>query len=181
MNERQIRLDELCTRLQKLERDNRRLKVVGCLLGLIAASLLLMGQGKTPQTIEAERVVLKDANGKVGAELAMDRFGSKLILHDQYGRPVVTLIGSDTPSLGLIRGEKSIGLAISENATTIGLYGKDTGLFHGIRAGVSLIDDVAAFSLYDKSGIEHVTLETDSNGPSITLRDKGLNVIWNAP
>jgi hypothetical protein len=185
------RLSELCSRLEVLERENRMIKSIGCLLALVAASLFLMAQAKSDRTIEAQRFVLKDANGKLGGVLEMDKLGARLVLNAPNGLNTAILTGSTAPSLylngeaatlGLIRGEKQIAMTVNESSTTFGLYGKDTGPFRGIQVGLSVVNDVSALSLYDKNGSERVTAEANpSHGPSVTLRDRSGNTIWNAP
>ncbi len=66
--------DHLTRRLDRLERENRRLKVVGGLALLGMAALTVMGQ--TPptsvaNTLEAERFVLRDNAGNVRATLGL--------------------------------------------------------------------------------------------------------------
>ncbi len=59
-------------RLNRLERENRRLKTVGVLALAVMAAVVLMGQAtgsKVPKVIEAEKFVVKDANGAVRAIL----------------------------------------------------------------------------------------------------------------
>ena len=114
-----LHLCEVRSRLEKLERENRRIKTIGCLVALIAISLFVMGQAKSDRTLEAQKFVLRDASGRVGGELAMDRFGATLTLRDRNGRPVMALIGSDSPSLSLIRGEESFSVAFPENGVTL--------------------------------------------------------------
>jgi len=54
----------LTKRVGRLERENRLLKLIGigCALGL--AVLLLVGADKTPRTIEAEKIILRDSQGR---------------------------------------------------------------------------------------------------------------------
>lgn len=52
-------------RLDKLERQNRRLKQAGAVVLVLAAALLLMGQASPNRTVEANEFVLKNANGDV--------------------------------------------------------------------------------------------------------------------
>jgi hypothetical protein len=212
MENHDVRLAEFSSRLEKLERENRWLKGIGCLSALLLASMILIGQAKSDRTVEAQSFVLKDASGKVGGSLEMDKVGAKLSLNAANGFPAVILTGSNAPSLrldgeaaslGLIRGEQQIGLAVNENSTTVGLYGKDTGPYHGILAGLSVINGNPGFSLYDSNGIERVTVDATSHTqgvtlrnaksrtqaifgtvdskPSVVLMDKDENIIWNAP
>src|ERR1019366_10276942 len=88
----------------------------GALACLVAvASFGLMGQSQRkpakapaapsapaftmPKNIEAESFVLKDANGKVRAELSMGGTGPSLKLRDQSGTALVTLsLNDDKPA-----------------------------------------------------------------------------------
>jgi hypothetical protein len=185
MADSELRFCEICSRLEKLERENRRLKTMGGLAALMVVSLFLMGQARSDRTLEAQRFVLKDASGNVGAELAMDRLGARLVLNAPNGYPVVSLTGSETPSLNLngvapsldlTAGEKSIHLAASESTVTLGLYGSHSGRFGGIRVGLSVTSDVPALSLYDKNQRERILVEMNEKfGPSVILRDTQEN------
>ena len=58
-------------RLARLEHENRRLKVTGLLAAVVAASVLLMGQTRPTQRIEAETFAVKDRRGVVVAALGV--------------------------------------------------------------------------------------------------------------
>ena len=58
------KLATLMGRVEKVERENRRLKCAAALVVLIAAAGLLMGQAMpASKTVEAEAFVLRDASG----------------------------------------------------------------------------------------------------------------------
>jgi len=66
MNEPTI--NNIVHRLDRLERENRRLKRIGALVLVGIAAVVLMGQAKpskVPKVIEAQEFVLKDSNGGV--------------------------------------------------------------------------------------------------------------------
>ena len=86
---------DLVTRLERLERENRRLKQAGALAVLLCCSVFLMGQVKTRQVkprtvrpVEAEQFVLKDIEGKKRAELLMEAGGPGLVLYDHEGNRI---------------------------------------------------------------------------------------------
>jgi len=117
--------DAILARVERLEKENRRLKhgALACLVAI--ASIGLMGQatqtgpatqtGQTPrkttkstraatpapapfvmpQNIEAQSFILKDPNGKTRAELSMGGTGPSLKLLDQSGSALVTLSLND--------------------------------------------------------------------------------------
>lgn len=61
----------LARRLDRVERENRRLKGAGVVALALVAAMVLMGQATGSKVIEAERFVLKDKDGKVRAELGL--------------------------------------------------------------------------------------------------------------
>ena len=77
-------LDQLADRLNKLERQNRRLKQFGgCLLAVMGLALLSAAQRQSP--IEAGQLVLRSGAGKDRARQEMLRF------LDENGRNVATM------------------------------------------------------------------------------------------
>jgi hypothetical protein len=121
-------MDTILARIEKLERQNRRLKqgalILAIAIGSIAATGGLMGQTQhrkkttkpkpaaaaptpappeVPEKLEAESFVLKDASGRERAELAMAGTGPALRLLDQSGSALVTISLNDgTPSGPLV-------------------------------------------------------------------------------
>ena len=66
-------LDTLTQRLDRLERENRRLKIAGAILLLALAVVGSMGQvlpKAVPKAVVAEQFVLLDQNGKPRAGLS---------------------------------------------------------------------------------------------------------------
>lgn len=85
--------DTLTQRLDRLERQNWRLKQMAGLILVGIAALVLMGEAlPKSRTVEAEEFVLKDASGRVRAILGADRFSGEgepqhgLFLYDASGR-----------------------------------------------------------------------------------------------
>jgi hypothetical protein len=84
-------------RLARLERENRRLKVAGLLAVLAVASVILSGQTRVPQRIEAESFVVRNPYGQVVATLGTTQtpgpqqgYG-ELTLEDTQGNHTVAL------------------------------------------------------------------------------------------
>jgi hypothetical protein len=106
---------QLEIRIGRLEAQNRRFKLGALTLLVAFVSVSLLGQVKpphksapkagatsasagTPDQLEAHSFVLKDANGKVRAELSMNGTGPGLKLRDANGVPLVTLaLNDDSP------------------------------------------------------------------------------------
>lgn len=95
-------LDVLTKRIDRLERENRRLKRVGVVVLVGLAAIGLMGQA-AGRTVEAERFVLRDASGKARGAWGVAGGGTALFLLDQDGKHRVELsLGSDgSPSFVL--------------------------------------------------------------------------------
>ena len=74
-------------RLNSLEKQNRRLRQAGVLVLIGIGALLLTGQVVPPnRTIEAQKFVLTDTEGRSRGEWSADRTRSELALYDQEGR-----------------------------------------------------------------------------------------------
>jgi hypothetical protein len=80
-------LEVIRQRLEKLERENRRLKRAGSLGLLVVAAGFLMAQGKYNRRIEAEEFILTDAHGSERAELAWKDQAPRFLLLDAQGQP----------------------------------------------------------------------------------------------
>ena len=87
MSEQAIELSTIVTRLERVERENRWLKLAGVVLLLGAGALVLMGQAQASRTVEAQRFILRDQEGKIIAELTMDaRNSPSLAFYDGAGK-----------------------------------------------------------------------------------------------
>ena len=94
-------------RLEKLEKQNRRFKQIGTLALILLGSVLLMGQTSPRRTIEANRFVLKDANGKSRAEWTASPSVAALIFDNDAGYASLVLqVDNDNPSLVLYKDKK---------------------------------------------------------------------------
>lgn len=94
MSETTDKKDPILARIERLERQNSRLKrgALACLVAIMSVGLMGQTQRKTtrpaasapaaapvlPKNIEAESFILKDANGHVRAELSMGRDWTEL-------------------------------------------------------------------------------------------------------
>jgi hypothetical protein len=76
----------LAARLEKLEKQNRRIKGIGIVLLVLAAALVLMGQTPGHRTVEANEFVLKDADGTVRGRWSVAALGPRFVLLDATGK-----------------------------------------------------------------------------------------------
>lgn len=126
-------MQAILDRLEKVEKQNRRLKRVGFAVLVLVTAVLAMSQARPNRVVEAEQFILKDANGKTRGELAIDSAGtSTLTLRDAKGWPVVTLRAGEQPFLNLARPDTTDQGMLSMNKDTYGLvlYGDK------VRAGL---------------------------------------------
>jgi hypothetical protein len=101
-------LEVIRQRLEKLERENRRLKRAGSLGLLVVAAGFLMAQGKYNRRIEAEEFILTDAHGSERAELAWKDQAPRFVLLDAQGKaqpaPGATLLAENVGTGALPQG-----------------------------------------------------------------------------
>jgi len=107
-------LNAVLERLSRLEKQNRRLKWMGVTALAAASAIFLTGQAEpAPRTVEAQKFVLKDAQGNVRGWMSTIGKGSELTLEDVNAQPMIRLIVStDTSDVHLFGGPKS-GLDLS--------------------------------------------------------------------
>ncbi len=72
MHRETMELDELLSRLERVEKENRRVKQIMITGLLVLCSAFIMGQSRPSKTIEAERFIVKDGSGKTRGEFGMD-------------------------------------------------------------------------------------------------------------
>jgi hypothetical protein len=88
-------------RLDRLERENRRLKRAGVVVLALIGAVVLMGHVVGEKVIEAERFVLLDSSGQPRAVLAVAKSGSGLYLYDEKGKLRAGLVGGTADGTGL--------------------------------------------------------------------------------
>lgn len=81
-------------RLEKLERQNRRLRRIGGLIILSVAGVFLMAQARPSRTLEANEFILRDSHGKeraalktVGGEPSVNFYGELQVRFCDVGGP----------------------------------------------------------------------------------------------
>jgi len=93
-------IETLARRLDRVERENRRMKMVGAVALAVIVAVVLMGQaasklappGKPGKIVGAEQFIVHDARGGVRAELGTLPNGTvRLVLYDR-GNPGETRV-----------------------------------------------------------------------------------------
>ncbi len=154
-------MDNIVQRLDRLERENRRLKRMGALVAVGIAAVVLMGQAKPSKeakVIEAEEIIIRDKNKQIRVSI------SSLGIH-VLNAEEVTSVFSD----GITLGTRKLRLMVLSNTST----GPSLSLVDrqgNIRAllGASL----------EMTGTGVVTRRAES---SLALFDQKEEVIWKAP
>ena len=180
-------LTAVVARLEKVERQNRRLRRAGIAVLVLAAAGLLMGQA-TPKAriVEAEGFFLKDEKGNIRALLGVNKVGPGLEgpglgLFDEKGKLRALLaVGKEGPGLALFDKDDKprIGLGIMVKDVPV-LYLSDENGKVRARLGVNK----AGPELYvsDENGKPRAGLAVVKAGPVLRLSDENGKTIWSTP
>ncbi len=167
-------LKGLTVRLQKLEKQNRRLKGVGGLVLALTCSLFLIGQAAPKsQTLEAERFIVKDKAGIVRATLGTNTDGSLILalFYENSKEAVVLSVHKGMAGLGVHdeRGGRA-GLWVVDGAPGLSLQSRDGTVRTTLALGNK---DSPILSLFDARGELRAMLGMDEAGsPALGLRHK---------
>ena len=194
MTSHRPKLQAITERLEKLEEQNRRLKWGGVTIFAIFAALYapgLMGQAApSPRVVEAQKFILKDANGNVRGWMGVIGEGSELTLGNAHAQPMMELMvstdASDLHFFGTRKSGMNLGVNSGDPAFSM-IDAEGSG-----RAGVAFANDGPSLTLEDAKGFSTVVgttqLETPANGEahhtsaaSVIFFDKNKKVIWQAP
>jgi len=123
---------------------------------------------RSPKTLEAEELVLKDAAGKVGVRMSATPIGSKLTLYGESGeeRVLVSVLG-EQPAIILCdaKGKTQATLIVGEDGPCLALEGKE-----GTPGATLMVkDDHAFLGLSDTSGKVRAVLCVKGNEPLVYL------------
>lgn len=170
-------LETLLCRVERLEKENRRLKRGALAFVLLIASIGLMAQTRQspptssqrqkgrapapapapagPTAVEAQAFILKDSNGHVRAELGLTGSSPSLKFKDESGSALVTLaLNSDAPGGPLLllsdpQHHASVALSVLEHA---GPQFSLTGERADIQLHMGVAPDGTTLELSDKDG-----------------------------
>ena len=151
----QPQLEGLTGRLERLERQNRRLRLGGALILVGIVSVATMGQGRAPgHAVEAQRFVVKDARGRTRAVLGATADGPGLNLYDPDGnaRAALALNTENTSRLGFYdrQGKSRLVVDVAEDGTsTVGFYDKAGKAHAHLRVAP---DGSPVLGFFDKDG-----------------------------
>ena len=137
--------------LEKVERNKRAIKQAGAVMLLLLGSIVVWSFTKS-RTVEAERFVVRDGNGKMWAELGADGDGSFLHLFGPNGKVRVAVTST-------------------AEGPTIALFDEEMQQ----RAELDLRPDGSTLHFYDQDGKRRVALGNTVLGPGLLLSDGNGN------
>jgi hypothetical protein len=158
-------------RLRKLERQNRRLRLI-VYSGLVAvAGGVLMAQTRPARTIEAERFVVRDGAGNVRAEFGLNDDGMPRLAMYQAAQDIESIwlgVQDAVPLLTLQRvghtfqSQLTEGLFFVRGANSGGLSLRDR--FGSTRARINWPGREVSLGLYSPEGETRVVAALDAQG-----------------
>src|SRR5215469_5099144 len=189
MPEKLPEMTVILSRLEKLEKESRRLKRGGATCLLVAACVALMAQARTNRTVEAEKFVLHDAAGNVKGVWSVGAWEGQpfpaLVLNDAAGKPQVLLMGgagSVSPSLGVTyNGESS---SLSESGLHV--FGKNAHATVFASEGIANVEASGRDGFKTTMGSTQLQVINsgemrETSAASIVLFGKEGKVLWSVP
>jgi hypothetical protein len=176
-------LQILFSRIERLERQNRFIKRSAVSVGVLLGSILLMGQVRPNRTIEAERFVVRDSNGKVRAAFGMepsDSSGATLSL----GSTGITTVGAEEKNVIYLHAGSDLAWLIMRSPGSNEAF--------NVRVGSHDTQPSPQLSVSDRQGYELDLGKTDlltsrtgeshqTSAASVVMFGKDKNVLWSAP
>ena len=177
-------LATLVARLEQVERENRRLRRAGVMIVLLAVAGLLMGQASPPRrTVEAERFLVRDSQGRIRAELGVFEKGvTRLRLLDTVGnaRAILAVTEEGLPALALLdRGQARLMVTADHEGTAgITLFDQAGKMW----VALTTFAQRAGLLAFDQAEKRRVLLGAHRDGsPEIEITDQTGKVILRAP
>jgi hypothetical protein len=171
MESKTAEMQHLMERLERVERQNRWLVCGGLVLVLLCGSVLLMAQKPLAQDVEAQKFVLKDAEGKERAELHMTDSGPELALlsSSPSGAEAHLNLNNGAPGLVLrgVNGKAAL-LRVDEDGPSLALISKkQDGVWF---AGLDIAEDEGPrLKLARENG--GLSAAVHPEGPNLSLLD----------
>jgi len=174
-------------RLERLEKENRRMKKIGIVAIVFASVLFISGQAKTNKVVEANEFRLLDASGKERATLDVFRGQPELFIRSLNGESDV-LLGTDTSGpfliMGPLTGKATVTLKPDDLALE-GPVGKLRVALNREAGGPNLtVEDNEGYStVLGRSDLLPTKTAKREQTPaaSLVLFDKDKRVLWAAP
>jgi hypothetical protein len=183
---------QLASRLERLERDNRRLKGFAAVALVLAAALAaIYASGPTPQKFTAHEFDVVDDSGAVRVKLDASKGEPEVVLLDSKGnrRVVTALVGGLIPAIALLdaQGMTRMQMDLTLDMPTIALIGAQGNMVkvgldsgepdivlsggQGNAAEMALHSGEPDINLFDGQGKQGIRIAIASGKPEIWLRD----------
>ena len=184
-------LNIILERIRELEVQNRRLKKWNVVILTSLCVIILMGQAMpSPHVVEAQKFVLKDAEGNVRGWMGTIGKGSELNLGNVNAQPMMRfVVGTDSSLLHLFGSHQSgMSFGLDSGTPDISIVGAEgTG-----AARVAFGDFGPSLTLTDAKGLSAavgaVQFDKLTSGKarqpsaaSLLLLDQDKKIIWQAP
>ncbi len=178
-------METLARRLDRVERENRRLKQAGVVALAVIAAVVLMGQvrGRSrlieATQIRAESFILMNSKSRILGALGISDDGTPLFyLNSKPGEEsapsFMLAVKNDEMSINLFSGKKQAAIN-SEGLILRGVRGE-------IQGSLLTLNGFSGLKLSDKDGNDRVVLLVSPKGKSfLTFQDNSGKSIWSAP
>jgi hypothetical protein len=118
-------VDILARRVARLELQNRQMKIVALGVALVVATILLAGAAKTPRTVEAEKIVVRDRHGRARITIGTPAFAGTAI--DANSDDPVVWLTDDKGSDRVILATDGLSFANNKAKPTVRLSSETEG------------------------------------------------------
>lgn len=127
-------MEALTQRIERLEWQNRRLKLMGIALALPLVVLISIGTAGNPRTIQAEKIVILDSHGRARITIGTPEFSGAAVemkpdtpaiwLSDENGTDR-TILTDDGLRVGNSKGKPLLELSAKPSRSALLFYGAD--------------------------------------------------------
>lgn len=196
--------NELIARLEKVEKQNRRMKLVGSAVTVVLVVFIVIAPSLLmPDVLEVERVDIMDSRGARRACFGMVDKYPRLALFDEHKRDRITVSTVHTGSGYILHDENGVprgGLCINDGGgpclSLTGEHGKskaqfgvlETGPYWELidknesrRAGLFCDATSTILGICNKSGEARAALFMKDDVSGVVLRDDEGEVVFEAP
>jgi hypothetical protein len=167
----------LAERVAQLEKQNRLFKRIGLVLTVLlgGAALVAAQERGNLRTIEADRFLLKDANGRVRADLSVDKSknSTQLLLNDENEKVRLNVsVFPEGPGIAMFDENGAIRYTVSHSARGPAMVFNDEN--QKPRAMMRISKEGPVLTFLDDKEIDRLMLTfTKANGGSVDMYEAG--------
>lgn len=172
-------LGHLAERVARLEKENRLVKRIGLFMALLTVCVTVAAaqERASVRTVEAEHFVLKDVNGRVRADLGMDKNGVRLLLNDENEKVRLNAaVFSEGPGIALFDENGAVRYTVSHSSRGPSMVFNDEN--QKPRAVMRLFKEGPGLAFIDEKEIDRLVLSyTKGNGASMDMFEAGKQLL----